>query len=79
MEAVAHLTTDITLTFSQLAELALQLPKPERLRLVSILQDGDEPSKEQILQDIREAIEEVNLAKQGKIKLKSAREFINEL
>ena len=79
METVTHLTADITLTFSQLAELVLQLPKPERLRLVSILQDGDEPSKEQILKDIREAIEEVNLAKQGKIKLKSAREFINEL
>jgi hypothetical protein len=79
METVTHLTADITLTFSQLAELVLQLPKPERLRLVSILQDSDEPSKEQILQDIREAIEEVNLAKQGKIKLKSAREFINEL
>lgn len=79
METVTHLTADITLTFSQLAELVLQLPKPERLRLVSILQDVDEPSKEQILQDIREAIEEVNLAKQGKIKLKSAREFINEL
>jgi hypothetical protein len=75
MEAVTHLT----LTFNQLADLALQLPKPDRLRLVSILQDGEEPSKEQVLHGLREAIEEVNLAKQGKIKLKSAREFISEL
>jgi TusA-related sulfurtransferase len=61
-----------------LVELARQLPKKERAELASILMD-DEPSKEQILKGLKEAIEEVNLAKKGKIKLKSAREFINEL
>lgn len=29
--------------------------------------------------ELKEAIEEVNLAKQGKIKLQSARDFLNEL
>jgi TusA-related sulfurtransferase len=72
------LNVNLSLSFYQLVELARQLPKKERAELASILID-DEPSKEQILQGLREAIEEVNLAKQGKIKLKSAREFINEL
>ncbi|WP_041340137.1 hypothetical protein [Runella slithyformis] len=79
MKTVAHLTTDITLTFNQVAELARQLPKSDRLRLVTLLQKYDEPTKEQLLQDLREAIDEVNLAKEGKVKLKSARDFIDEL
>ncbi|NBB21425.1 hypothetical protein GVN20_18810 [Runella sp. CRIBMP] len=79
MKTVAHLTTNITLTFNQVAELTRQLPKSDRLRLVTLLQEHDEPSKEQLLQDLREAIEEVNLAKEGKVKLKSARDFIDEL
>ncbi len=72
------LNVNLSLSFHQLVELARQLPKKERVELASILID-DEPSKEQILQGLKEAIEEVNLAKKGKIKLKSAREFINEL
>jgi TusA-related sulfurtransferase len=72
------LNVNLSLSFHQLVELARQLPKKERAELASILID-DEPSKEQILQGLQAAIEEVNLAKQGKIKLKSAREFINEL
>lgn len=35
--------------------------------------------KEQILSDLKEAIEEVKLHKKGKIKLKSARTLLNEL
>ena len=38
-----------------------------------------EPTKEDILQGIREGLEEVELHKQGKIKLKSAKDLINEL
>jgi len=72
------LNVNLSLSFHQLVELARQLPKKERAELASILIDG-EPSKEQILQGLKEAIEEVNLAKKVKIKLKSAREFINEL
>ncbi len=35
--------------------------------------------KADFLKDLKEAVEEVKLAKQGKIKLQSAKEFIDEL
>ncbi len=37
------------------------------------------PSKAQFLKELRGSVEEVTLAKQGKIKLQSARDFLNEL
>ena len=37
------------------------------------------PAKAQFLADLRGSVEEVTLAKKGKIKLQSAREFLNEL
>ncbi|HEY3876130.1 MAG TPA: hypothetical protein VGM92_11685 [Candidatus Kapabacteria bacterium] len=37
------------------------------------------PEKAAILEGIRDAVEEVKLAKQGKIKLKPARELLREL
>ena len=43
--------------------------------------DDDEPelTKEQLLADVKEALEEVKLYKQGKIKLKTLDEFLDEL
>ena len=41
--------------------------------------DEDGPSKEEILDGIKEALEEVKLHQQGKIKLKTAQEFLDEL
>ncbi len=38
-----------------------------------------EPTKEEILEGLREAVEEVNLANKGKIKLLDARELLDEL
>ncbi|WP_128547998.1 hypothetical protein [Larkinella soli] len=38
-----------------------------------------EPTKEEILQGLKSAMEEVKLHQEGKIKLKSARDFLNEL
>jgi DNA-damage-inducible protein J len=35
--------------------------------------------KEKVLKDLKEAVEEVNLANEGKVKLKDARELLNEL
>ena len=49
------------------------------LGFAKIEDEDHEPTKEEILQGIREAVEEVKLAKQGKIKLQSAEEFLNEL
>ncbi len=37
------------------------------------------PTKAQFLKDLQGAVEEVTLAKQGKIKLQSAKDFLNEL
>jgi len=36
-------------------------------------------SKEEILQGLQQAVEELNLVKQGKLKAKDARELLNEL
>ena len=42
--------------------------------------EDDEPlTKEQLLADVKEALEEVKLYKQGKIQLQSFDDFINEL
>ena len=57
----------------------------EQLKLVQILQkepeedEYEEPTKEQLLQEIREAAEEVKLARQGKIKLKTLEQLLDEL
>jgi len=37
------------------------------------------PSKAQFLQELKGSVQEVTLAKQGKIELQSARDFLNEL
>lgn len=42
-------------------------------------QFDDDLSKEEIKEDLREAIKEVKLYKQGKVKLQSARDFLHEL
>ena len=44
---------------------------------VQIEDDGD--SKDTIIKNLKKGIEEVKLAKQGKLKTTSARDFLNEL
>lgn len=44
-----------------------------------LMNEGKEKKKEAIISDIKEAVEEVKLAKQGKVKLKSFDKFLNEL
>ncbi len=39
----------------------------------------EEPTKEQLKAEIRQAVNEVNLAKQGKLQLPTLEEFLNEL
>jgi len=41
--------------------------------------DEPELTKEQLLADVAEALEEVKLYKQGKLKLRSLDEFLNEI
>ncbi len=37
------------------------------------------PSKARILEEIKEAVEKINLVKQGKLKARSAKDLLNEL
>lgn len=39
----------------------------------------EEPSKEQILQELKEAVQELKLVEQGNLKARSATELLNEL
>ena len=39
----------------------------------------EEPTKEEILEGLKEAVKEVNLYNEGKVKLLDARELLNEL
>lgn len=39
----------------------------------------DEPSKEEILHGLQQAVEEMNLIKKGKLKARDARDLLNEL
>ena len=42
-------------------------------------EDYEEPSKKEILDSIKQGMKEVQLHKEGKIKLQPARDFLNEL
>lgn len=79
MEKSLNFSTNIQLTISQFIDLAKQLPKKERAKLASILVEDDVMTKEELVSKIKEGLEEVKLYKEGKIKLKSARELLNEL
>lgn len=49
------------------------------LDFVKKVEIDEDPTKEQILKDLRDAVEEVNLIKAGKLKGISAKDLINEL
>lgn len=42
-------------------------------------EDLEEPTKQEILDSIEQGLKEVQMHQEGKIELKSARDFINEL
>ena len=42
-------------------------------------EDYEEPTKQEILDSIKRGMKEVQLHKEGKIELQSARDFLNEL
>jgi hypothetical protein len=46
---------------------------------IEINEDYEEPTKQEILDSIRQGMKEIQLHKEGKIKLQSARDFLNEL
>ncbi len=77
METVLNPTTN--LTFSQWVELVRQLPKREKKKVIELLEEEEVITKEQLIADLREAIEEINQYKQGKKQLRSVWEVLDEL
>ncbi len=84
MEAIVKYS--IPQSVLELAELIKsKFTAKDQLKLVQILQkepeeaEYEEPTKEQLLQEIREAVEEVKLARQGKIKLQTLEQLLDEL
>ncbi|MBP6153605.1 MAG: hypothetical protein KA457_02215 [Chitinophagales bacterium] len=49
------------------------------LGFVKNVETDDEPTKEQILDNIKAGLEEMKLIKQGKLKTTSLNDFLNEL
>ena len=45
----------------------------------TLVKDGKKSKKQEILDGLKEAVEEVKLHRQGKIKLKTAKELLDEL
>lgn len=80
MEAIINFNASIQLTVNQLADLARQLPKKERVRLASILvEDNDYISKVELTAKIKEGLNDLKLHKQGKIKLRTLTEFLKNV
>ena len=55
----------------------VQLAK--NLHYVKKIETDEEPTKEDILNNIKEGLKEVQLFKKGKLKTTSAKDFLNEL
>jgi hypothetical protein len=73
-------TLNIPLTVSQLATLLRQqLPKKDRQKLISLLQDEEELTKAELKAEIRQAVQEVNLIKKGKLKARPIQDLLDEL
>jgi hypothetical protein len=52
----------------------------KNINFIKKIEVEDEAStKEQVLQDLKQAVKEINLIKAGKLKARDARELINEL
>ena len=90
METVLNLT--VPLSVEQLAALIKQLPEPERRRLAKLLAPDkqlvreeaadeayEEPTQAQLVAEMKEAVREINLVKQGKMRARPVEELLDEL
>lgn len=82
MEATLNFT--IPLSVQELATLIkAQLAFDDRRELAQMLIDTEdeyeEPTKEQLIAEMKQAVREVNLMKQGKLKSRSLDELLDEL
>jgi len=71
---------NIPLSFHQLLDLVRQLPRPEREKLVTVIQeenlDEDEPTKAQILENLKQ---DYIALKNGTLKTRPIEDILNEL
>jgi hypothetical protein len=51
----------------------------KNLHYVKKIETDDEPTKEEIISNIKRGFEEMKLFKEGKLKTTSAKDFLNEL
>ena len=59
---------------------AVQLPMNDWLKIQKELKELERlRDKKAFFEDLKESVEEVKLAKEGKVKLQSAKDFLNEL
>ena len=65
-------TTGVYIPISKWKELKKQYRDLEYL-------EDEEPSKEQVLRELKEAVNELRLIEQGKLKARPAKEFLDEL
>lgn len=73
------LTFQSSISIEQLYAIVRQLPRTEKIKLSEILFEDETESKEAILTGLKEAMHEVQLHQAGKIKLQSAKEWLNGL
>ena len=73
----ATMQLSIPLTTNQLADLIRkQLPREEQLRLATMIQEEQEPTKEAVLSSLHE---DLTALKNGKLKTRPIRELLNEV
>ena len=61
-------------------KIAIQVPMNDWLRIQKELKELERlRDKKAFFADLKESVEEVKLAKEGKVKLQSAKDFLNEL
>lgn len=81
METTLNFSANIQLTLSQLVELARQLPPKDRAKLASMLieADGAIMSKKELKANIKEGLQDAKLHREGKIKLRTLTEFLEDV
>ncbi|TAF94298.1 MAG: hypothetical protein EAZ32_17300 [Cytophagia bacterium] len=84
MEATLNL--NLPLSVNELANFIREkLPTKDRLKLVQLLtiempeSNEDEVSKQQLIAEVKQAVREVNLVKQGKLVARPVKELLDEL
>jgi hypothetical protein len=81
----AMLNFNIPLSIDELATLIReQLTVKDRLKLAQLLGDDEpdcdeEPTQEQLVAEIKQAVHELNLVKQGKMQARPVKELLDEL